>query len=379
MNIKTLLNKGLRYFQKIDKNPISKKNPSQQSENKSQETESKLQQPKNIPQQKNSNILLEKISTPPKQEKLPNAITPKKELTNVDGETTDLLGETDYALYKANLKNTPPAIILLVGKPELIGKQWILGGEIEILGRSSSSSIIVHDSSISKSHLKFQITSDHLVSVIDLQSTNGLIINSHKQPALKPIALKNNDQIKLGNLVFKFLEKGNLETISSSQLYQKSLIDPLTNISNKRAFESNITSRMLLKNTFSLIIFDIDHFKNFNNKHGHLCGDFILTEMSKVISSTLIRDEDFLARYGGEEFCLIVPQKISLATDISERLRKSIDSYNFNFQGKELHVSISLGVTERRISDDMWTDIFDRADKALYKSKAKGRNLVTAD
>lgn len=292
-------------------------------------------------------------------------------------ENTDLLGETDYAIYKANLKNIPPAIVLLVGKPELIGKQWLLASEIEILGRSSSSSIIINDSSISKSHLKFQITAEHIVSVIDLQSTNGLIINSQKQTPLQPIALKNNDQIKLGNLVFKFLEKGNVETVSSSKIYQKSLIDSLTNISNKAAFESNITSRMLLKNPFSLIIFDIDHFKKINDTYGHLCGDFILTEMSKFISENLIRDEDFLSRYGGEEFCLIVPQKISLAQEIAERLRKSIDNYNFNFQDKELHVSISLGVTEKNISDTLWADVFDRADKALYKSKANGRNKVT--
>ncbi len=356
MNIKNIFNKVTDCFKKTNKQSDSNKISNSDSQAK--------KEPCKKPVAEKSSVDFKKENEEQNQEDF------------VEG-NTDLLGEADYAMYKANLKSIPPAIILLVGNPELIGRQWLLSGEIEILGRSSSSSIIINDSSISKSHLKFQITSDHIVTAIDLQSTNGLIINSQKQTSLKPIALKNNDQIKLGNLVFKFLEKGNLETISSSQLYQKALIDSLTNISNKGSFEANITSRMLLKDTFSLIIFDIDHFKIFNDNHGHLCGDFILKEMSKVISSTLIRDEDFLARYGGEEFCLIVPQKISLAQDIAERLRKSIDTYNFNFQGKELHVSISLGVAERKLSDTLWTDIFDRADKALYESKDGGRNKVT--
>lgn len=356
MKIKTILNKITSYFQKIDKKSVSKK-INNRSPLEEEEPYKKIVPEKNPINSEKGN--------------------PKKKSVSFEEGNTDLLGEADYVLYKANLQNIPPAIILLVGKPELIGRQWVLSNEIEVLGRSSTSSIIINDPSISKSHLKFQITSDHIVNVTDLQSTNGLIINSQKQAPLQPLALKNNDQIKLGNLVFKFLEKGNLETISSSQLYQKASIDALTNISNKGAFEANITSRMLLTQALSLIIFDIDHFKKINDNHGHLCGDFILTEMSKVISSTLIRDEDFLARYGGEEFCLIVPQNISLAQDIAERLRKSIDNYNFNFQGKELHVSISLGVTERKASDTMWTDVFDRADKALYESKARGRNKVT--
>lgn len=315
--------------------------------------------------------------------KIHNAPIKKQKLKNIfetsydEFENTDLLGETDYNLYKSNLKNIPPAIILLVGQSSLVGRQWLLSSEIEILGRSSSCSIVVPDLSLSKSHLKFYITSDYVVSVTDLQSTNGLIINSHKQKTMQAIALKNNDQIKLGNVVFKFLEKGNPETISSSQVYQKSLIDSLTNISNKAAFEANITSRMLLKDPFSLIVFDIDYFKKFNDKHGHLCGDFVLSEMSKIISGTLIRDEDFLARYGGEEFCLIVPQKIASAQEIAERLRKSIENYNFTFQDKELRVNISLGLTERLDSDAVWTDIFDRADKALYESKSTGRNKTS--
>ncbi|MBE8163513.1 MAG: GGDEF domain-containing protein [Bdellovibrionaceae bacterium] len=365
MKIKNFFTKIASCFQKTENNALQK--------NKALKEEGQFSKA-DILQQKFKNLDNENIKT---QDANLNANGPKKEAKNLDTENTDALSEADYALYKMNLKSIPPAIILLVGNPELVGRQWLLSSDIEILGRSSFSSIIVRDSSISKSHLKFQITLEQKVQVIDLQSTNGLIINSQKQPAMKPVILKNNDQIKLGNLVFKFLEKGNVETISSSQLYQQSLIDSLTNISNKRAFEANITTKMLSKKPFSLIVFDIDHFKKFNDKHGHLCGDFILTEMSRVISSTLIRDEDFFARYGGEEFCLIVPQKISLSTDIAERLRKSIDNYNFNFQEEELRVSISLGVTERKASDTIWTDVFDRADKALYKSKAEGRNKVT--
>lgn len=359
MKIKTIFNKVISYVKKIDKKSVLKNTIKKKQSYKKKIKESSVE------------IASQKKSINSEKENLNNISK------NFEDRNTDLLGETDYALYRANLKNIPPAIILLVGKPEFIGRQWTLSNEIEILGRGSSSSIVINDSSISKSHIKFQITSDYIVSVIDLQSTNGLIINSQKQKPLQPVALKNNDQIKLGNLIFKFLEKGNLEILSTSQLYQKSLIDSLTNISNKGAFETNITARMFSEEVFSLIIFDIDHFKIINDKHGHLYGDFILKEMSRVISSTLIRDEDFLARYGGEEFCLIVPQNISLAQDIAERLRNSIDNYNFNFQEKGVRVSISLGVTEKKISDTAWTDVFNRADKALYKSKAEGRNKVT--
>ncbi len=151
--------------------------------------------------------------------------------------------------------------------------------------------------------------------------------------------------------------------------------DELTGISNRRVFDIRLND--IIKNapiqnkSFSLILFDIDKFKEFNDAYGHQAGDTILTELSKVIAINLRGTGDFFARFGGEEFMIIIPEgELDKALELAERLRKVIEGHSFSIGEK---ITISIGVTSYAKGDTSHSITY-RADQAMYKAKEKGRN-----
>nr|6HC0_B Chain B, GGDEF domain protein [Bdellovibrio bacteriovorus HD100]6HC0_C Chain C, GGDEF domain protein [Bdellovibrio bacteriovorus HD100]6HC0_D Chain D, GGDEF domain protein [Bdellovibrio bacteriovorus HD100]6HC0_E Chain E, GGDEF domain protein [Bdellovibrio bacteriovorus HD100] len=104
----------------------------------------------------------------------------------------------------------PPAIVVLIGPPGYVGKQYPITASDIVIGRSVESQVYIDDKSLSRSHAKFAVNGSE-VSVIDLGSTNKTIVNGQVIPPLASCLLKNNDQIKTGNVIFKFLEKGSIE------------------------------------------------------------------------------------------------------------------------------------------------------------------------
>lgn len=154
--------------------------------------------------------------------------------------------------------------------------------------------------------------------------------------------------------------------------------DSLTGLANRRAFDDELQRRFAewqrRRTPFTLLILDIDHFKQFNDSHGHPAGDEVLRNVGKVLVKTA-RQMDLPCRYGGEEFAAILP-----ATDVqearvaAERFRKAIETSVVKFEGKPFSVTASIGVA--RVSDDDYDParLIRRADEALYKSKEAGRN-----
>lgn len=122
---------------------------------------------------------------------------------------------------------------------------------------------------------------------------------------------------------------------------------------------------------------DIDHFKNINDKYGHLTGDKVLMKIASIFQDSM-RSIDFLARYGGEEFVVIF-EGLSLeqSKEKLENLRLEIENFHFLFRGNRVPVTVSFGLTNIIQGDD--TDsLFTRADEALYKAKNNGRNQIVA-
>lgn len=134
----------------------------------------------------------------------------------------------------------------------------------------------------------------------------------------------------------------------------------------------------LLNEPLSLVTFDIDHFKKVNDTYGHPGGDFVLKELSHIVISKLIRSNDFFARYGGEEFVLLLSgSSAKVAGEVGERIRQTIEAHDFVFEGKKIIVTISVGIATKLPHESEWTQIYERADKALYHSKQNGRNRTT--
>ena len=133
------------------------------------------------------------------------------------------------------------------------------------------------------------------------------------------------------------------------------------------------------KNTpFSVILFDIDHFKKINDTYGHQAGDFVLTELAATVKD-MIRQADIFGRYGGEEFLVCLPEtKVEKALYSAERLRKAVEEKEFIYDGKRIPVTISIGVASfRQTPEDKVSRFIKDADEALYFSKEHGRNCVT--
>ena len=128
----------------------------------------------------------------------------------------------------------------------------------------------------------------------------------------------------------------------------------------------------------TLMIFDIDHFKQVNDTYGHDCGDEVLKGFADRLRG-IIRGGDLLCRLGGEEFVIVMPGvDVEAATRIAERARLAIEEEPFVIDpnGRAIPVTVSIGVAERGADDDAGS-LYRRADRALYRSKSEGRNRVS--
>ncbi len=160
------------------------------------------------------------------------------------------------------------------------------------------------------------------------------------------------------------------------ELEKMASIDKLTDIYNRRMIdqflqvEIEIASRH--NEELSLMIIDIDHFKHVNDNYGHLVGDIVLSQLSKIISDNL-RNSDIFGRYGGEEFLIICPKtNKDGAFILAEKLRIIVNDFTFDEVG---HKTVSIGIAEFQTNDTIET-LFKKADKALYEAKNSGRNRV---
>ncbi|MEI7973079.1 MAG: FHA domain-containing protein, partial [Bdellovibrio sp.] len=130
----------------------------------------------------------------------------------------------------------PPALVVLIGPVGFVGKQWILSQSEYVIGRAVDCSIFLDDRSVSRNHAKLGVKEGQ-VSLIDLGSANKTSVNGQELNPMTPYELKNNDQVKTGNVIFKFLEKGNVESIANQQIAEKVLRDSLTGAYNRLALQ----------------------------------------------------------------------------------------------------------------------------------------------
>ena len=161
------------------------------------------------------------------------------------------------------------------------------------------------------------------------------------------------------------------------------MIDPLTNIANRRSFDDRLcmewTQAMREQTPISLLMMDLDRFKNLNDTYGHQQGDAVLQAVSKIFTHSFRRAGDFAARWGGEEFVVLLPNTpLAGAMDVAEKIRTDVESaVIYGIDGSTLRTTISIGITSQIPAQGGLTDAFiASADKALYAAKQAGRNRV---
>lgn len=303
----------------------------------------------------------------------------------VDNETTGPVGadaeETTVVTESLGARREtagPPCLVVIYG--DNIGRRHSLEKAELIIGRADTAHLCIDHNSVSRQHAKIAVQEGR-ARVNDLGSTNGTFINDDR---IDEVELRDGDLLRVGTQIFKYLSAQNIEAKYHEEIYRLTTVDGLTQAYNKRFFEETIereVNRALrYDRVLSLALFDIDHFKQVNDTYGHLAGDHILRELSRVVAKNLRRDDVF-ARYGGEEFAIILPEIDRAGAQlVCEKLRLLIADQAFDFDGSDIPITVSLGVATLAPGAQRITAVgfVAAADTKLYEAKQTGRNRVCA-
>lgn len=215
------------------------------------------------------------------------------------------------------------------------------------------------------------VVSGEILGLISLCLVQKSVHNTKREVEAKRIALNRvakHYALALANL--RLREKLRIESIQ----------DSLTGLYNRRYMEESLKREAFRAkrhgSQVGIIMLDVDHFKSFNDLHGHHVGDSVLHELGELLH-TRIRGEDIACRYGGEEFLLILPEaSLEIARQRAEELRVEVQNLKITTQGRHFHITISLGVAAFPNHHADIVQTVQAADRALYQAKALGRNQV---
>ena len=220
-------------------------------------------------------------------------------------------------------------------------------------------------------HLKGMIESN--ASLDDIKREAMGVIN-----AIRHIA--ESRQHTHHTMLIELTEKLQSLRAELSEARREMELDPLTRIYNRKAFDQQFSRvfelSKLSSQPVSLLMVDLDHFKNINDQFGHPAGDLVLKQFAECCTQTFPRRSDFVARYGGEEFAIILQETAADAAKmLGERLLQAVRNLRIPYDDQELGITVSVGIAEMGIADDAGSWL-RRADSALYRAKASGRNRL---
>lgn len=273
------------------------------------------------------------------------------------------------------------AYILFLSGP-LVGKLHQLVEGETVLGRASDATLKIDDARISRQHLSIRVGPGG-TTITDLGSTNGTYVNGKR---IQTHILNDGDKIQISsNTIFKFAYQDNLENVFHKELYKMAVVDALTGVFNKRYFldrlKEEFSHSRRVKHPLSLILFDVDFFKQVNDTHGHLVGDCALAHIAGIVRG-MVRTSDVLARYGGEEFVMMLRNTDRAGGwQMAERIRKKVEGSPVQLESLNIPVTISLGVATLGPLQEFEAPerLIEAADRRLYRSKLEGRNRTTAE
>jgi two-component system, cell cycle response regulator len=253
-----------------------------------------------------------------------------------------------------------------------------------VLGRDVGAGLHLADPKLSRHHARLtylnfgKVREEPRIQIEDLGSTNGTFVNGVRIDA--PVLLEDRDKITVGSVMLGFFLHDATTLRADESLIRLASVDSLTGLNNRGIFNLEIQREFERARRYgrelTLVMFDIDNFKKFNDTYGHKVGDDVLRHVGKITLQNC-RSNDIATRYGGEEFAVILPETpMERALIQAERLRKSILAYPMPTGETAISVTVSVGLAmlEPEMTDPL--ELIDSADRALYRAKESGRNQV---
>ncbi len=274
------------------------------------------------------------------------------------------------------------AAYLIVVSGGMPGTMHSLSDRGTSVGRSAENALQLDDITISRRHAFVSIDKGGKIRIRDEGSTNGTFLNGQRVPVHCLRELDDGDRIQLGTtLVLKLVRLDPNEERFQREMFERTVRDSLTSLYNRAYFIDQVgalTEKYAgLGLGMAILMIDVDHFKRINDSHGHVAGDSVLKEVAGVIREST-RAEDLVARYGGEEFIVALPvSDPDLAIERAERIRRNLAGRPVWVGTEQIRVTASIGLAfspPSRIRSDRIMIV--RADQALYKAKAEGRDRV---
>jgi diguanylate cyclase (GGDEF)-like protein len=246
------------------------------------------------------------------------------------------------------------------------------------IGRDQECTITLHDFRASRRHVQIVPQTEEIYLLIDLRSTNGTRVNG--QLVRDQHILRNGDKIQIGDTVLRFAMADEVELDFHSQVSSMANSDALTGLPAKRRFDQALEFSMEYAkqtgNPLSLLMMDMDGVKQINDRHGHLFGAHVIGETGRLIARTL-GNRGQACRFGGDEFSAFIPEcDMISACEVAEQIRKMVVSAGFTYEGIPLSPTISIGVAVFPETGADLLSLTARADEALYRAKARGKNCV---
>lgn len=267
-------------------------------------------------------------------------------------------------------------VVVLAG--DRMGEMFPLREDRTTIGRGVQTDVRINDEGISRTHALVE-HDEGVYYLVDAGSTNGTFANGEK---VDRHPLKEGDKIQIGaSSVLKFTRHDDLDEDFQRNLYESALRDKLTGLFNRGYFnnrlESDVAFALRHGKPLSLVMFDIDNFKDLNERLGHPAGDQVLEELANRVLGTT-RSEDIFARFGGEEFALICRDVDALrASRAAYRIMDVVNAGGMTVDGKELSVTVSLGVSDlSMLHEPTAAGLVEAANAALFLAKRNGKNRV---
>ncbi|NJK62513.1 MAG: GGDEF domain-containing protein [Synechococcaceae cyanobacterium SM2_3_1] len=291
-----------------------------------------------------------------------------------DEDDTTVIPEVAY-LSAQQLQRTRPCLITLMGFE--IGKLYPLRSSL-IIGRGAAADLRLQGSGISREHCRILLKAEGVI-LEDRNSSNGTYLNGRR---IWREVLTDGDKIQIGSsTVLRFTYCDELEERVARLLGDLALRDSLTNAYSKRYFmdrlDSEVHFSLRQQSCLSLLLFDLDNFKQINDRYGHLAGDWVLARFAERVQIN-IRNEDIFARYGGEEFVVLTRDTAGdLGLSLANRLRQQVENLILNYEGRLISLTTSIGLATMPLGGiTSASHLIAAADQALYSAKAMGRNCV---